>query len=468
MAPLIKPLPISGFPEFKPHEQILFQWALGVIRQQYERYGFVPIETPAVERTDVLLAKGGDDREIYGLRRVAAGEDEEDSKNLALHFDLTVPLARYVAQHHGDLTFPFRRYQIQPVWRGERPQQGRFRQFYQADIDVIGDGELSLLHDAEVPSVIHSVFSAMGIGRFAIRINNRKVVDGLLAQIGVEEENALAVKRLLDAAEKNGLERTRELLAGAGVSMRQLDQLDAVLLAGGGTDTALRDLRAACRDARMEEGLNEVGFVLDAVRQLGVPEGVIRFDPRIIRGLDYYTGTTYETVLLDHPGIGSICSGGRYDNLAGHFSARRLPGVGISIGVTRLMTQLIEVGIKSADVKTTAQVLVTVPDRARLPAYLGIAATLRRAGINTEVFLEERSLKSQMRYADRKGFTVVIVAHGDELDAGHVNVRSLALQEQTTVGTEACVEVVQRYIALDRVRARQPAAGPAPAPSAAA
>ena len=431
---MLKPEPISGFPEFLPEEQIVFQWALGLIRRTFEAYGFVPVETPAVERVDVLLTKGGNDREIYGLRRLAAGADDAGAKDLALHFDLTVPLARYVAQHYGRLTFPFRRYQIQPVWRGERAQAGRYREFYQCDIDTIGDGELSLLNDAEIPSVIHRLFSEMEIGPFTIRINNRKVLQGLVSSLGIAEgEPTAEVLRIVDRLEKVGADKVRAMLADAGVAGDGAARLLALTEQELDTDGWLAYLQSQDVNETYAKGVEELAAVVASVRSLGVPDERFAVDPSIARGLDYYTGTIYETRLDDHPELGSICSGGRYDNLAGHFTNRPLPGVGISIGLTRLIPRLIEAGVLKADTSTTAPVLVTLFDAAEPAATLAIAATLRDAGIGVETYLERRKLDKQLKYASKRGFSVVVVAGPDEVAQGTATVKDLRTGEQQVV-----------------------------------
>ncbi len=431
---MLTPRPISGFPEFLPEEQIVFQRALDLIRRTFEAYGFVPVETPAVERVDVLLTKGGNDREIYGLRRLAAEGDDAGAKELALHFDLTVPLARYVAQHYGQLTFPFRRYQIQPVWRGERAQAGRYRQFYQCDIDTIGDGELSLLNDAEIPSVIHRLFTEMEIGPFTIRINNRKVLQGLVSSLGIAEgEPTAEVLRIVDRLEKVGPERVRTMLADVGVSGEGAAQLLALTEQQLSTDGWLAYLQGQTVNETYARGVEELAAVVASVRALGVPDSRFTVDPSIARGLDYYTGTIYETRLDAHPELGSICSGGRYDNLAGHFTNRPLPGVGISIGLTRLIPRLIEAGVLKAEASTTAPVLVTLFDAADPAATLAIAARLRDAGVGVETYLERRKLDKQLKYANKRGFALVVVAGPDEAANGTASVKDLRSGEQRVV-----------------------------------
>jgi histidyl-tRNA synthetase len=428
MSDIVKPRALSGFPEWLPEQKIVEERMLRIIRGAFERFGFAPIETPAVERKEVLTAKGVAEKEIYALTRLAAAEGEDPSTELALHFDLTVPLARYVAQHFANLSFPFRRYQIQKVWRGERPQAGRFREFYQCDIDIVGNGELSLLNDAEIPCVIDNIFREMNIGRFVVRINNRKLLQGLLEDSGIDPARAPAAMRAIDALEKAGPAVVSQALQrDAGMT----DASAGALLELLGTAT-FDALASRSGGARYAQGLAELREVVEGLSALGMPEDNFAVDPSIARGLDYYTGTVYETRLRDAPEIGSVCSGGRYDDLASTYTKQRLPGVGISIGLTRLLSRLFEAGLLTPKSKTTAQVLVTVMDRDRLPEYLRIAGELRAAGIPTELFTEPKKLKAQLSYASNKGFACVILAGESELSQGNVLVKNLATAEQTT------------------------------------
>lgn len=426
-----KPEPISGFPEFLPAEQIAFNRVIDTIRRNYELTGAVPIETPAVERTSTLLAKGGNEKEIYGLRRLNA--DDSEAKDLALHFDLTVPLARYVAQHQGKLIFPFRRYQIQPVWRGERAQSGRYRQFYQCDIDVIGENELSLLNDAEMPYVIYQIFRELNIGKFLIRINNRKVLKGFLASFGLDEKIIKRAIHIIDSIEKVDEKKTKEDLIGLGVSAIQSNELLDFFTMTGSTDEILSFLNKKPINETYQEGVQELKQVVDAIRNLGIPDEYFTVDLKIARGLDYYTGTVYETKLINHPEIGSICSGGRYDELTGLFTEKKYPGVGISIGLTRLLPLLLDAGVIPVPPPTVAPVLVTVLQPEHINKYLNIAATLRASGINTEIFLENKKLNAQMKYANKKGFKLVIVAGDDEFNRSIVMVKNMQTGEQLEV-----------------------------------
>jgi histidyl-tRNA synthetase len=439
--PIVKPQPLSGFPEWLPEEKLVEDRFLAIIRRNFALYGFTPVETPAVERKEVLRAKGVDAKEIYALSRLAAETEGGDGQTeMALHFDLTVPLARYVAQHFGKLTFPFRRYQIQKVWRGERPQAGRFREFYQCDIDIVGNGSLGLMADAEIPSVIAAVFSDLAIGRFKIRINNRKVLQGLMRAEGIGEDQQPAFLRTIDALEKVGRQRVAAMLAedeglGAAAADRLLAQLDR------GAD--LDGLAGAVDDPLLREGIEELRGVAEGLAALGVDPDHWEIDLSIARGLNYYTGTVYETRLVDHPEVGSICSGGRYDNLASTFTRQTLPGVGISIGLTRMLARLFEAGIVAPGAKSPAPVLVTVMDQAYLANCLAAAAELRRAGIATEVFTDQKKLGQQLKYADQKGFRVVVILGEDEVEHDRVQLKLLDTSEQHSHPRAKLVEAVE-------------------------
>lgn len=427
---LIAPRTPPGVMELLPRQQIAFQRLLDTIRQGYERFGFVPVETPAFERVDVLLTKSGGETEkqVYFVQSTGARQ-QGHAPDMALRFDLTVPLARYVAEHERDLTFPFRRYQIQRVYRGERAQRGRFREFYQCDIDVIGKDVLPLAYDAEMPAVIHHVFSAIGVGPFTIQFNNRKLLTGLLEHFGVATGEARTlVLREIDKLDKVGRDAVLAALTGpelaleSGTAAHILD----LLTEGGDTDSVLTRLVALDIDQPLfRQGLDEVTTVVQGLRDLGVPEAAFRINLAIARGLDYYTGTVYETFLNDFPQIGSVCSGGRYENLASHYTKSRLPGVGISIGATRLFYQLLDAGVITATDCGIA-VLVTQMDAALSGECRQIAAQLRQAGINTELSGEPGKLARQMKYADRAGIPLVVVLGEDEQARGTVLIKRLA------------------------------------------
>ncbi|HDN28006.1 MAG TPA: histidine--tRNA ligase [Thioploca sp.] len=439
---------ISGFPEFLPPEQILFAKVLDIIREGYELYGFSPIETPAVERKEVLTSKGGNEKEIYALSRLAAGEGENPNTELALHFDLTVPLARYVAMHKNKLTFPFRRYQIQKVWRGERSQAGRSREFYQCDIDVIGRGSLSLLTDAEIPSIIYQIFRRMKIGPFVIRINNRKILQGYFQSLGIQADQIDGITRIIDKLEKMGTEKvvselTNKTALEKATAQQMIDFLGNELK----TDDMLTQLNSMSQiNEQFSQGVKELASVVEGIRNFRVPEASFKIDLSVARGLDYYTGTVYETVLVEHPGIGSICSGGRYDDLASFFTNEKLPGVGLSIGVTRLVSQLIEDGLLKKGAATVAQVLVASMDENRTSDYLRMGTELRNAGIPTEVYLEKARIGNQLKYADKKGFKIAIIAGENEFSENTVQIKDLITGEPIVCPLTDMVQQVKKSL----------------------
>ena len=442
----VKPALLRGFDqEYLPQDQLQFNRLIDVIRRNFELYGFLPIETPSAERREVLTSKGGVEKEIYALTRLAEADDDEAATKGALRFDLTVPLARYVAMRERELAFPFRRYQIQRVWRGETPQarKGRFREFYQCDIDIINRDKLSYLAEAEIPGVIHSVFREMAIGEFVIRINNRKVLKGLLREFHVPEGKAASVLRILDKAEREEAAKIRADLEAEGLSRSAAADLFGLISGRRGTDETLA-LLAAMKGAA--QGLEELRAIVEAIRQFGVPERVFAVDLGVVRGLDYYTGTIYETALSGYPELGSICSGGRYDDLASYFTDTRLPGVGISIGLTRLFSKLKEAGLLQPLARTPAEVLVTTMDPKYLEKYLGIAARLRAAGVNTEVYLEPARLGNQLTYADRKGFRVAIIAGENEFAKDVVQVKDLSAKSARDVAFGEIVPAVQTVL----------------------
>lgn len=441
----------SGFPDLGPGEAIALRRMLDVIRVQYERAGYSPIETPLVERPEVLTAKaeGEISAQVYGLRLMNPGPDApDDSKDLALRFDQTVPLARFVASNYGTLSFPFRRYVIGPVFRGERPKDGRYRQFIQADIDVIGDGTLNLLHDAEMVGVIAGIFTELAIGPFTIRIGNRKILQGLLLSAGIPEEKISSASGVIDRIEKVGRTRVIEMLVELGIEESKAANLVTLLTAGGTTDDTLAALKECEYGPLFAEGVAELEKVVEGIRQLSVSEEYFRVDISIARGLDYYTGTVYETRFDAYPDLGSIASGGRYDNLASVFTDRHLPGVGISIGVTRLLLRLIKAGLMKADATTIAPVIVTTAEGVEENSgiYLAQAARLRSAGIATEVYLVNRQLGKQMQFADRRGFTIAVITRQENIANGTVVVRNLKTGDQREIQDAKLVETVQEML----------------------
>ena len=459
---MIKPRTMPGVMELLPREQVAFQRVLDVIRRNYERFGFLPIETPAIELSEMLLTKSGGEteRQVYFVQSTGALEKSGDGvPELALRFDLTVPLARYVAEHEHDLAFPFRRYQMQRVYRGERAQRGRFREFYQADIDVIGKDSLSIRFDAELPAVIHAVFTELAIGPFTIHINNRKLMRGFLEGLGVADaEQQAGVLREVDKLDKRGVDHVRASLTGEtfSLSVEVADRiLDFVRIRSHGHKDALDKLAAlGATNETFNTGVSELREVLELVRGLGVPESGYAINLSIARGLDYYTGTVFETTLNDHPQIGSICSGGRYDDLASNYTKSKLPGVGISIGVTRLFWQLQEAGLIDM-AESSVQAMVGLLDEARLHDGLQLARELRAGGINTEVQLESRKLKRQMEYADRAGIRFVVLVGEDEAARGVVTVKDMRRGEQFEVARAGLAGALRVEIEQSRAMQQQ-------------
>ncbi|GAB3304702.1 histidine--tRNA ligase [Luteimonas notoginsengisoli] len=436
---MIKPRTPPGVMELLPRDQIAFQRMLDTIRLTFERFGFLPVETPVFELSDVLLTKSGGEteRQVYFVQSTGALEKGGDGlPELALRFDLTVPLARYVAEHEHELAFPFRRYQMQRVYRGERAQRGRFREFYQCDIDVIGKDALSPRFDAEIPAVIAAVFEALDIGEFTIWLNHRKLLRGFFEGQGIDGDRQLAVLRELDKLDKRGEDAVRATLVGEGFELAA-DVADRLLafsrVRSSGHDDALSKLDALGAGTPLfEEGRAELRELLGRLRAMGVPESRYAINLSIARGLDYYTGMVYETTLDAYPQIGSICSGGRYDNLASHYTKSKLPGVGISIGLTRLFFQLRDAGLV-AGAASSVDALVALLDDAGLDHALALSQRLREAGLNVETQLEPRKLARQLQYADRAGIGFVVIRGEDEAARGAVAVKDLRRGEQFEV-----------------------------------
>ncbi|TAK38435.1 MAG: histidine--tRNA ligase [Lysobacteraceae bacterium] len=450
---MIKPRTPSGVMELLPREQIAFQRMLDAIRGTFEAYGFLPVETPVFELTDVLLTKSGGEteRQVYFVESTGALEKGgEGLPELALRFDLTVPLARYVAEHEHELAFPFRRYQMQRVYRGERAQRGRFREFYQCDIDVIGKDSLSPRFDAEIPAVINAAFEQLAIGEFTIQFNHRKLLRGYFEGQGIAGDRQLLVLRELDKLDKRGEDAVAATLAGEGFGL----EAEAVgkLMAfsrvrSQGHDDALARLEALGDGTPLfEEGRAELRQVLQQLRALGVPEHRYALNLSIARGLDYYTGIVYETTLDAHPEIGSICSGGRYDDLASHYTRSKLPGVGISIGLTRLFYQLREAGIVPV-AESSVDVLVALLDDAMLADALALSQQLRAGGFNVETQLEPRKLARQLQYADRAGIRFAVIRGEDEAARGVVAVKDLRRGEQFEATPDTLVARLRESLA---------------------
>jgi histidyl-tRNA synthetase len=416
---------ISGFVEWLPEQRIAEQRWMDEIRRVFESYGFCSIETPAVEEIEVLLAKGETDKEIYALKRLQEDGDSSDAR-LGLHYDLTVPLARYVAEHYNDLVFPFKRYQVQRVWRGERPQEGRFREFYQCDIDVINNNVVPLHFDAEMPAIIYEIFQRLGIVDFQMHINNRKILEGYLRGLGIDDANA--VIRVLDKLDKVGRDGVlSQLQSNLGLQQDLASRCLALASIRTFDLSFVEQVRAlGVKSDKLDEGLEELGFVVDALSDL--PQGVILADLSIARGFDYYTGTVYEGKLVEYPSYGTICAGGRYDDLASAFINRKLPGVGISLGLTRLFAALLAEGRVKIGPKSPALVLVVFPAAGRRDETIQTAKTLRERGFNVEMYHSPGKIAQQMRYASRKGIPYVWFPPFE--DGGVHEVKNMSTEEQ--------------------------------------
>ena len=428
------PRTLSGFMELLPAPQQQMERIMETLRRTYALYGFTPLDTPVIESSEVLLAKGGGETEkqIYRFQKGDA--------DLSLRFDLTVPLAKYVALHYNELTFPFRRYQIGKVYRGERAQRGRFREFYQADIDVIGDGKLDISNEAEIPAIIYKTFSALGLKRFRICVNNRKILNGFYACLGLTER-AQDIMRTVDKLDKIGFEKVEAILTGdLGVSREQALEILSFISISGDNETVLsrlEDYRG--RDPLFDQGLEELNTVVKHLGAFGVPAENLAVDLTIARGLDYYTGTVYETALLDHPEIGSVCSGGRYDNLAEYYTDKQLPGVGISIGLTRLFYVLGEQGMLNPELNTAPADVLILPMTEDLSPAIALATHLRENGIRTQLHCEQKKFKQKIGYADKLGIPYVIFLGEDEISAGVVACKDMVTGEQTRLDAKATI-----------------------------
>ncbi|WP_309733308.1 histidine--tRNA ligase [Chamaesiphon sp. OTE_75_metabat_556] len=450
----------SGFPEFLPSEKRLEQHLMDTIRQVYESYGFTPIETPSVERLEVLQAKGNQgDNIIYGLQpilppnrqaeRDEAGKGDTDSEARALKFDQTVPLAAYIARHLNDLQFPFARYQMDLVFRGERAKDGRYRQFRQCDIDVVGRTTLSLLYDAQMPAIIAEIFDRIQIGAFLIRINNRKVLTGFFDSLGVAPDRIKVCINIIDTLEKVGVAKVLTGLATQGLSSEQSQQVIDFINIKGDVDQVLTELNTLATklpDAdRFKLGIEELTTVINGVRDLGVPIDRYCIDLSIARGLDYYTGTVYETTLIGHEALGSICSGGRYEELVGTFIGESMPGVGISIGLTRLIYRLLKANILQPLAATPAQVMVLNLQEDLMSTYLQVSQQLRQAGIKVVTAFDKRPLKKQFALADKQGITFCVLIGAEEVANQKCQLKNMTTGEQIQVSIETLVtEVKQR------------------------
>lgn len=438
----VKARTLSGFMELMPRRQEQFERVKGILEETYRRYGFAPLDTPLMEASEVLLAKAGGETEKQ-IYRFTKGEND-----LSLRFDLTVPLAKYVAMHYHELAFPFRRYQIGKVYRGERAQRGRFREFYQADIDIIGDGSLDVVNEAEIPAVIYHTFTALGLRRFRIRINHRKLLNGFYAMCHLEDR-ASDIMRVVDKLEKAGEEKVCIMLQEE-VGMRQ-EAAENVLRftrLGESADvlTALEAYQG--RNQLFDTGLQELKTVVRCLAAFGVPEEFFVVDPTIARGLDYYTGTVYETTLLDHPQVGSVCSGGRYDDLAGYYTSKQLPGVGISIGLTRLFYVLQEQEMLNEELPAAPCDVLILPMTEDLTPAIRFAAACRAAGIRTQLYAEQKKFKAKMSYANRIGTPFAALMGEEEIADGVVSLRDMMRGEQEKVRIEEAAAWLKKQLAV--------------------
>ena len=442
---IITPRTLSGFMELAPRDQILFEKVKQKLEETYQMFGFFPIDTPVLEHSNILLAKAGGETEKQ-IYRFNKGDTD-----MTMRFDLTVPLAKYVAKNAGELTFPFKRYQIGKVYRGERAQQGRFREFYQADIDIIGDENLSIANDAEVPSIMYRVFTGLGLSDFTIRINNRKILNGLFAMLGLSDI-ATDVMRIIDKIDKIGKDNVEAELVDLGVSKDAADTILELLTFKGTNEEVLDRLKTfAGKNEMLDSGVSELCEVIYYIDKFGVPAGNYRVDLSIARGLDYYTGTVYETTFNRHPEIGSICSGGRYDNLAEYYTKKKLPGVGMSIGLTRLFYILNEFDYLNRDLDTVADLLI-IPMTDDMASAVEISGVMREAGIRTQIYLEKKKFKHKIGYADKLGIPYAMFLGEDEINGNVVTIKNMKAAEgdtdkQVTVPVNEAVEFIKSGLA---------------------
>ncbi len=441
-----KPRTLSGFMELLPADQMKFDRMAELLRQSYALYGFTPLDTPIIEASEVLLAKAGGETEKQ-IYRFHKGDSD-----LSLRFDLTVPLAKYVALHYAELSFPFRRFQIGKVYRGERAQRGRFREFYQADIDVIGDGKLDIVNEAEIPAVICRTFTALGLERFQIRVNNRKILSGFYAMLSLSDKSG-DIMRVVDKLPKIGPDKVRELLTDEVLALTgaQADEILKFISITGSNQTVLSALEEyKGRHELFDAGLDELNTVVKYLGAFGVPEDKFAVDLTIARGLDYYTGTVYETFMLDHPEIGSICSGGRYDNLAEYYTDKQLPGVGISIGLTRLFYVLQEQNYLNGAVITAPADVLVLPMTEDLSPAIALATRLREAGVRTQLYTEQKKFKQKMSYADKLGVPYILLLGEDEITQGKASLKDMATGEQTLVAADEAADRILAGLAPAR------------------
>lgn len=433
---IVKPSILPGFMELLPADQIVFNKMKDTIRHNYEKFGFIPLDTPTIEKSEILLAKGGGETEkqIYRFNK--------GNTDLSLRFDLTVPLARYVSQHFSDLNFPFRRYHISKVFRGERNQKGRFREFYQCDIDIIGNGSLSIINDAEIPSIIYQTFKELGFEDFTIRINNRKVLNGFFE--GADVEDRKGVLRAIDKIEKIGEDGVRKELQELGLEDSKIDKIINFINIKGTKSEVIKSLKELdIENDVFKEGVYELEKVVHYIKSFNVPDENYKIDLTIARGLDYYTGTVYETVLNNYPQIGSVCSGGRYDNLAEHYTNQKLPGVGISIGLTRLFYQLREAKVIGENASSTLSQALVIPVGDTMEYSIEVANKLREKEIISELYLEDTKIGKKFAYADKLKIPYVILIGEDELKEEKVSVKNMETGNQESMSLEEAIKIIK-------------------------
>ena len=427
------PRTLPGFMELLPQDQILFNNMYDTIKKVYEKFGFLPIDTPTIELSEVLLAKAGGETEKQ-IYRFNKGDND-----LSLRFDLTVPLARYVAEHYNELVFPFKRYQMSKVFRGERPQKGRFREFYQCDIDIIGQESLDLIFDAEIPTVIYNVFQELNIGKFTIRINNRKVLNGFFESLNLKV-SASDILRVIDKIDKIGPDEVVRELKAYDIDSIAIDQIMHFIDIKGTNDEILESLQNLnINNEQFKVGISELADVIQGMRNFNVPEQYFKIDLTIARGLDYYTGTVYETILDEYPRLGSICSGGRYENLTAYYTDQKLPGIGISIGLTRLFSQLKEKDLITENKRSLTQVLVIPFDRKDMQYTLSLASKIRTAGINTDIYYQDKKMKMKLNYANRLNIPYVILIGEDEIKLNKATLKNMETGEQELLTVEEII-----------------------------
>lgn len=427
------PRTLPGFMELLPQDQILFNNMYDTIKKVYEKFGFLPIDTPTIELSEVLLAKAGGETEKQ-IYRFNKGDND-----LSLRFDLTVPLARYVAEHYNELVFPFKRYQMSKVFRGERPQKGRFREFYQCDIDIIGQESLDLIFDAEIPTVIYNVFQELNIGKFTIRINNRKVLNGFFESLNLKV-SASDILRVIDKIDKIGPDEVVRELKAYDIDSIAIDQIMHFIDIKGTNDEILGSLQNLnINNEQFKVGISELADVIQGMRNFNVPEQYFKIDLTIARGLDYYTGTVYETILDEYPRLGSICSGGRYENLTAYYTDQKLPGIGISIGLTRLFSQLKEKDLITENKRSLTQVLVIPFDRKDMQYTLSLASKIRTAGINTDIYYQDKKMKTKLNYANRLNIPYVILIGEDEIKLNKATLKNMETGEQELLTVEEII-----------------------------